>query len=72
MFTASTEHHKRAVYFRGTVACITCGQPIHVYKVAGLADEISLSCAKCGTRRFYDRRAVMVEELPERRRRPRR
>ena len=70
MFAATTR--SRAVYPRGTIGCHKCGHAIHVYKVAGLADEFSLRCANCGTRHFYDKRVLTIEEMPERRRRPRR
>ena len=69
MYAASTR--KRAVYLRGTIGCTKCGHAIHVYKVAGLADEFSLRCTPCGARSFYTKRTLMVEQLPERRRRPR-
>lgn len=72
MFTASTGRAKRATYVRATVSCGGCTNPIHVQKIAGLADEFSLRCPKCGARRFYDKRAMTVEEMSERRRRPRR
>jgi len=72
MYAASAERNKRAVYPRGTVGCIKCGHAIHIYKIAGLADEMSLRCAHCGTRAFYDKRVMTIEEMPERRRKPRR
>jgi hypothetical protein len=40
---------------------------IHVRQVVGVADEFSLSCFKCGARRFYDKRTMTVEEMAERR-----
>ena len=72
MYAASTERYRRAVYFRGTIGCTNCGRAIHVHKVAGLADEFSLRCSSCGTRRFYAKRLMAIEEMPERRRKPRR
>ena len=69
MYAASMK--RRAVYLRGTIGCTRCGNAIHVYKVARLASEFSLRCPHCATRGFYDKRALMVEQLPERRRRPR-
>ena len=47
MFATSIK--ARAVYARGTIGCGKCGHAIHVYKVAGLADEFSL---RAGPRRF--------------------
>jgi DNA-directed RNA polymerase subunit RPC12/RpoP len=53
------------------VKCRRCAAPIPVSKLVALADEISLRCPKCGDRGFYAKRAIVVEELPERRRNPR-
>lgn len=72
MFAASTERFKRAIYPRGALGCIKCGHTIHVYKVSGLAAELSLRCPHCGTRGFYDVRMMAIEEMPERRQKPRR
>ncbi|MGN6572907.1 MAG: hypothetical protein ACTHLO_15975 [Pseudolabrys sp.] len=69
MYAASAK--RRVVYLRGTVRCGKCADAIHVYKVAGLADEFSLRCSNCGTRHFYEKRGLAIEEMPERRRRPR-
>ena len=69
MYAASIK--RSAVYLRGTIGCTRCGNAIHVYKVARLASEFTLRCAHCGTRSFYDKRALMIEQLPDRRRRPR-
>ena len=71
MFAASKERLRRAVYFRGTVACQACAKPIHIYKLTALAEEFSVRCPACGTRGFHAKRAVTVEQLPERRRKPR-
>ena len=62
---------RRSVYHRGVVICPKCNAPIHVYRPAAVADEFSVSCTKCGTRAFHGKRALKVEELPERRRKPR-
>jgi DNA-directed RNA polymerase subunit RPC12/RpoP len=69
MYAASTK--KLTVYLRGTIGCARCANAIHVYKVARLASEFTLRCPHCGTRSFYDKRTLMIEQLPERRRRPR-
>jgi hypothetical protein len=71
MFAAPKVRPKRAVYFRGAVACQGCARPIHIYRLAALAEEFSVRCPACGTRGFHAKRAVMVEQLPERRRKPR-
>ena len=63
---------KKAVYRRGVVACRKCGTPIHFYKLATLAEEFSVRCARCGDRGLSARRQIGIEELPERRSKPRR
>jgi hypothetical protein len=67
----SNEFRRRAVYPRGSVACHACGTAIHVYRLATLPEEFSLRCAACGARGFYSPGAMMIEQLPERRRTPR-
>jgi ribosomal protein S14 len=69
MYAQSTR--KRGFYVRGTIGCARCGHPIHIYKVAGLSDEFSLRCSHCGARGFYARHTLLIEQMPERRRRPR-
>ena len=63
---------KKAVYQRGVVACRKCGTPIHFHKLAALAEEFSVRCTRCGDRGLYAKRAIGIEELPERRRKLRR
>jgi hypothetical protein len=65
-----TTRQKR-FYQRGVVACQKCAAPIYVYKLNALPDEFSLRCNKCGARGFYLKRAIAIEELPERRKKPR-
>jgi hypothetical protein len=62
---------KRSVYARGVIACRKCATPIYVYKLNMLPDEFSLRCSKCSDRGLYLKREVVVEELPERRKKPR-
>jgi len=62
---------KRSTYQRGVVACRKCGNQIHVHKLKALPDEFSVRCSGCGDRGLYLKRAVTVEELPERRKKPR-
>jgi predicted Zn finger-like uncharacterized protein len=58
-------------YQRGIVTCEKCAAPIYVYKLKTLSDEFSVRCTKCGARGFYSARAVAVQDLPERRKKPR-
>jgi DNA-directed RNA polymerase subunit RPC12/RpoP len=53
------------------VTCRKCGAPIPVQKLTALADEVSLRCPKCSDRGFYEKRAIVLEEFPERRLKPR-
>jgi transcription elongation factor Elf1 len=68
--TQETRPRKRT-YQRAMVACRKCGTPIYVYKVKALADEFSVHCSRCGDRGIYFKRAITIEELPERRKKPR-
>jgi Zn finger protein HypA/HybF involved in hydrogenase expression len=66
-----TKRQKRAVYHRGVVACRKCAAPIPIYKLKTLPDEFSVHCPKCGNRGLYMKGTIAVQELPERRRKPR-
>ena len=59
-------------YQRGVVACRKCKALIPVQNFNVLADEFSVRCPSCGDRAFYAKRAVAIQELPERRKKPRR
>jgi hypothetical protein len=63
--------HQKKFYRRATVACQKCAAPILVYKLNALPDEFSLRCSKCGARGYYLKRGITIEELPERRKKPR-
>lgn len=63
--------HVGAVYQRGLVHCAKCGSAIYLQRLQGLADEFSVRCTNCGHRGIYSRRAVVIVDLPERRRRAR-
>jgi hypothetical protein len=67
LFTA----HQKRFYRRAVVACQKCAAPILVYKLNALPDEFSLRCSKCGARGYYLKRGITIEELPERRKKPR-
>ena len=69
---ANARNHKvGAVYQRGLVHCEKCGSAIYLQRLQALADEFSVRCTNCGHRGIYSRRAVVIVELPERRRKPR-
>jgi predicted Zn finger-like uncharacterized protein len=62
----------KPVYHRGAVACRKCKTLIRIDKFSALPDEFSVRCPGCGDRAFYAKRAVVIEDLPERRKKPRR
>jgi hypothetical protein len=72
MSTQRIQFQKKRVYHRGVVACRKCGGAIHVYKLNALGDEFAVRCARCGERGFYSKREMAIEDLPERRKKPRR
>ncbi len=59
------------VYARGTVACAKCGSAITLRQITALAEEFTLLCPRCHHRGFYDKRALAIEAMPERRKRAR-
>ncbi len=63
---------KKAVYHRGVVVCRKCGASILVYKLNAVGDDFAVRCAQCGERGFYSKREMVIEALPERRKKPRR
>jgi hypothetical protein len=62
----------KKTYQRGAVACEKCAAPIYVYKFKALPDEFSVRCPHCAERGIYLKRAIAIEEVPERRKKPRR
>ena len=72
MSTLLAQRPKKTVYQRGMVECRKCAVPIYVYKLNTLPDEFSVRCQRCGERGFYLKREMAIEELPERRKKPRR
>jgi DNA-directed RNA polymerase subunit RPC12/RpoP len=63
---------KKSIYRRGVVTCRKCAAPIHFYRLQALAEEFSLRCPRCGERGLYAKREIGIDELPERRKKPRR
>ena len=61
----------KQTYERGVLACGKCAAPIYVYKLKKLPDEFSVRCPRCGDRGLYAKRALTIESLRERRRKPR-
>jgi hypothetical protein len=72
MSAVRVQYQKKAVYRRGLVACRKCAAAINVHKLNALPDEFSLHCSNCGDRSIYFKRAIAIQELPERRKKPRR
>lgn len=61
----------KQTYERGVLACTKCAAPIYVHKLKALPDEFSVRCPRCGDRGLYAKRALTIESLRERRRKPR-
>jgi len=62
----------KTAYQRGVVACRKCGTLIPVQNFSALPDEFSVRCPGCSDRAFYAKPTVAIQELPERRKKPRR
>jgi hypothetical protein len=58
-------------YQRGELAFRKCATPIHVHKHSTLPEKFSVRCPKCGDRAIYLKRAIAIQEIPERRKKPR-
>jgi len=71
MTTLQMQRPKKTVYQRGEVACRKCGTPIPIFKLKTLPDEFSVHCKRCGDRGIYWKSAVVIQEMPERRKKPR-
>jgi Zn finger protein HypA/HybF involved in hydrogenase expression len=71
MAVLQSQRPKKSAYHRGVVACRKCAAPIPIYKFKALPDEFSVHCPKCRNRGIYSKSAVIIEELPERRKKPR-
>ncbi len=68
---AALQAQRRRVYQRAIIACRKCATPIPLHKLNALTDEFSVRCPGCGDRGIYAKRAVTIEDLPERRKKPR-
>jgi len=62
---------RKSTYERGVISCAKCAAPIYVYKLKSLAEEFSVRCPHCDARGIYSKRALGVESLRERRKKPR-
>jgi len=62
----------KATYQRGVVTCRKCSALIPVQKFNTLPDEFSVRCPSCGDRAFYAKRTVTIQDMPDRRKKPRR
>ena len=71
MSLLQVQRAKKTTYQRGVVACRKCAAPIYIYRLKALPDEFSVTCAKCGNRGIYLKSEISFQELPERRRKPR-
>ncbi|HEY1472642.1 MAG TPA: hypothetical protein VGF53_01005 [Pseudolabrys sp.] len=72
MATLQIHRLRKGVYRRGMIACRKCAAPIYIYKLNAMPDEFSVQCPKCRDRGIYFKHTIVLQELPERRRKPRR
>lgn len=71
MAVLQMQRSKKTAYHRGEVVCRKCRTPIPIFKLKALPDEFSVHCLRCGDRGVYLKSAVVIQELPERRKKPR-
>ena len=64
-------HPRTRKYLRGSVACKKCGAPHNIHKVDAVATDFSTRCPACSQRNFYSKAELTIEQMPERRRAPR-
>jgi hypothetical protein len=62
---------QKKTYQRGVIACTKCAAPIYVQRLKTLPEEFSLRCPHCEDRGMYLKSAIVIEEAPERRKKPR-
>jgi DNA-directed RNA polymerase subunit RPC12/RpoP len=62
---------QKKTYQRGVIACTKCAAPIYVQRLKTLPEEFSLRCPHCSDRGLYQKRAVVIEDVPERRKKAR-
>jgi Zn finger protein HypA/HybF involved in hydrogenase expression len=68
---ATLRAQKKRVYQRAIIACRKCAASIPLQKLNALPDEFSVRCPRCGDRGIYAKRAITIEDLPERRKKSR-
>lgn len=71
MSTLVAQRSRKTTYQRGMIACRKCAAPIYIHKLQALPPEFSVQCSKCGDRGIYTKGAISMQELPERRKKPR-
>jgi DNA-directed RNA polymerase subunit RPC12/RpoP len=62
---------RRGTFTRGTVLCPTCKAAIHLRHPERVDEEFSARCPGCGRRSFHHRRDMTIEQLVDRRKKPR-
>ncbi len=69
--SALAKNASLGVWQRGAVECGKCRTPIHVQRPNTVALEFSVPCERCGYRGFYFKRMLYIEDVSERRTKPR-
>jgi endogenous inhibitor of DNA gyrase (YacG/DUF329 family) len=62
---------RRGTFSRGTVRCPTCAAVIPLRKADDVDEEFSARCPHCGRRSFHHRCDMAIEQLIDRRKKPR-
>ncbi|MDC7787917.1 hypothetical protein PQJ75_29085 [Rhodoplanes sp. TEM] len=61
----------KSTWARGVVACGKCGTANTVQRFEAIVDEFSVRCSRCGHRGFYRKNEIGVQQMAERRQKPR-
>jgi endogenous inhibitor of DNA gyrase (YacG/DUF329 family) len=62
---------RRGTFTRGTVQCPSCRAAIFLRNPERVDEEFSARCPHCGKRSFHNRRDIKIEQLVDRRKKPR-
>jgi uncharacterized paraquat-inducible protein A len=62
---------RRGTFSRGTVQCPACRAAIHLRNPEQVDQEFSARCTRCGRRSFHNRSDMAIEQLVDRRKKPR-
>lgn len=70
-FAPSRKAPGKSTWARGVVACGKCGTATTVQRFETIVDEFSVRCGRCGHRGFYRKNEIGIQQMAERRLKPR-